>query len=375
VILRALYDAVPFLRALGLASISAYTLLTAARMSYVTNLRYSRYQLTANGRSTGAGRAFLAAAGVWTLFLAHSAVVQYDTIVGARRHEAGQAGGLELLLRAETHGLFPSAALEERIAAAFRARGDDAAAETHDRRAVEIDDGLPGAHLALARYARTRGDKATAIEEFRKVVRDAPELEGADGDLAALLLEDGRGAEALALSNGLIARRPNVAAFRLTRALVLAQTGDIPGALRETQQVADAHPDLAEAPYQLGRLLASQSRLDEALAALERATQLAPGSVEMQSWCAKAALAQSNWPVAREHLEAAMRVEPENGAIVAAWATLLRRSGGLDAAIARAEGSPVQDRANRFARMHLYRAAGRDADADALAAEFVGTAR
>jgi len=42
----------------------------------------------------------------------------------------------------------------------------------------------------------------------------------------------------------------------------------------------------------------------------------------------------------------------------------------IDRAIALAEGTSVQDRANRFARMHLYRAAGRDAEAAALAAEF-----
>jgi tetratricopeptide (TPR) repeat protein/ferredoxin len=370
VILRALYDAVPFLLALGLASISAYTLLTAARMSYVGNLRYSRYQLTANGRATGQGRVFLVAATAWTLFLAHSGVVQYFTLQGSRELNAGRAESLELLLRAETLGLFPSAALEARIASASHVRGDDAGAERHYRRAVAIDDDLAKAHLELARFAVTRGDKATAIAEFATVVRLEPDLEGADGDLAGLLLEAGRGNEARELSEKLMARRPGEPAFQLTHALVLGQTGDVAGALRETQQVADAHPRLAEAPYQLGRLLASQQRLDDALVALERAAALAPKTVEIQSWCAKVAMALSKWPVARAHLEAAMREAPENGTIVGAWAMLLRRTGEIERAIALAESTPVQDRANRFARMHLYRAAGRDGEAEALAAEF-----
>lgn len=374
-ILRALYDAVPFLLALGLASISAYTLLTAVRMTYVQNLRYSRYQLTANGRATGPGRIFLVAAIAWTLFLAHSGVVQYCTIQGSRLLDAGGAGSLQLLHRAETLGLFPSAALQARIASASHAAGDDAAAERHYRRAVAIDDDLAKAHLELARYDRTRGDKPAAIAEFQTVVRLEPELEGADGDLAGLLLEEGRGSEALAMADQLIARRPNVPAFRLTRALVLGQKGDVAGALRETQNVVDAQPTSADAHYQLGRFLASQNRLDDALAAFERASELAPGNVEIQSWCAKIALALSKWPVAQAHLEAAMRVEPENGTIAGAWATLLRRTGELDRVIARAESMPVQDRASRFARMYLYRAAGRDAEAAALAAEFTGTAR
>jgi tetratricopeptide (TPR) repeat protein/ferredoxin len=375
VILRALYDAVPFLLALGLASISAYTVLTAVRMSYVGNLRYSRYQLTANGRATGSGRVFLVAAAAWILFLAHSGVVQYCTIQGSRELDAGHGESLELLLRAETLGLFPSAALEARIASASHARGDDAEAERHYRRAVAIDDDLARAHLELARLAVTRGDKATAIAEFSTVVRLEPDLEGADGDLAGLLLEAGRGNEARELSEKLMVRRPGVPAFQLTHALVLGQTGDVAGALRETQEVAEAHPGLADAPYQLGRLLASQQRLDEALVALERAAVLAPTTVEIQSWTAKVAMALSNWPVAKAHLEAAMREAPQNGTIVGAWAMLLRRTGELDKAIALAESTPVQDQSNRFARMHLYRAAGRNGEAEALAAEFPEAAR
>ena len=375
VILRALYDAVPFLLALGLASMSAYTLLTAVRMLHVRNLRYSRYALTANGRATRAGRLFLVAAGAWTLFLAHSAVVQYGTIQGARLLQAGRPESLSLLLRAEKLGLFPSAALEARIASACKARGDDADAERHNRRAVEIDDDLASAHLELARYARARGDKAAAIAEFSAVVRLEPDLEGADGDLAGLLLEEGRGPEALAMTNRLIARRPGAPAFRLTRALVLAQTGDVASGIRETERVCASQPSLAEAPYQLGRLLASQKRLDEAFIALERAAALAPKSIEIQSWCAKVALSLSRWPAARAHLEAAMHEAPLDGTIVGAWAMLLRRAGELDGAIAIAEGTPVQDRANRFAKMHLYRAAGRDREAEALASEFPEAAR
>jgi len=375
VILRALYDAVPFLLALGLASMSAYTLLTAARMTYLRNLRYSRYQLKANDRATGAGRVFLVTAAAWTLFLAHSGVVQYCTLQGSRQLEAGLAESLALLLRAEKLGLFPSAALEARIASASHAKGDDAAAERHYRRAIELDDDLASAHLELARFARTRGDKAVAIAEFSTVVRLEPDLGGADGDLAGLLLEDGRGSEALEMTDKLMARRPGVPAFRLTRALVLAQTGDVAGGLRETQQVFLSHPLFAEAPYQLGRLLASQKRLDEALVALERAAELAPKTVEIQSWCARVALALSKWSVARVHLEAAMREAPENGAIVGAWAALIRQAGELDRAIALAEGTPVQDRANRFARIYLYRAAGRDREAEALAAEVKEAAR
>jgi predicted Zn-dependent protease len=188
-------------------------------------------------------------------------------------------------------------------------------------------------------------------------------------------LEDGRGNEALAMADRLIARRPHAPAFRLTRALVLGQTGDVAGALSETQHVIDAQPTFADAHYQLGRLLASQNRLDDALVAFERASQLAPSNVEIQSWCAKIALSLSKWPEAQAHLEAAMRAEPENGVIAGAWATLLRRTGELDRAIARAESTPVQDRASRFARMYLYRAAGRDAEAAALAAEFPEAAR
>lgn len=386
VILRALYDAVPFLLALGLASISAYTLITAARMKYVRELRYSRYQLTANGRVTGAGRAFLAVVTLWIVFLTHSAIVQYCTLQGSRMLTAAQSaaatdpgrrqtldGSLALLLSAEKLGLFPSGPLEARIASASQSLGDNAAAERHYRRAVTLADDLPSAHLALARYARSRGDKPGSIAEMSAVVRLEPDLEGADGDLAAWLIEDGRGSEARALIEKLMTRRPGVAEFRLSHALVLAQTGDVDGAFRETQQVCASDPGVAEAHYQLGRLLANQQKLDEALVAMERAAELAPKNVEFESWCAKVALALGNGPKAMAHLQAAMREAPTDGVIVGAWASLLRRSGELNRAIANAESSSVQDRANRFARMMLYREAGRDSDAAALAAEFRDT--
>ena len=65
-----------------------------------------------------------------------------------------------------------------------------------------------------------------------------------------------------------------------------------------------------------------------------------------------------------------MREAPLDGVIVGAWAVLVRRTGELDRAIANAEATAVQDSANRFARMHLYREAGRTREADSLAAEF-----
>jgi tetratricopeptide (TPR) repeat protein len=388
VILRALYDAVPFLLALGLASISAYSLLTAARMFYVLNLRYSRYQLTANGRPTQSGSVFLVAAALWTLFLGHSGVVQYCTIQGSRLFEAARsaaatdperpqalADGLALLGRAERLGLVASGALETRIASASQAAGDDAAAERHYRRAVELSPDLASAHLELGRYARARGEKKAAIDELTEAVRLEPTLEGAHDDLAGLLLEEGRANDALKLTDSLIAHRPGVPGFRLTHALVLGQMGNVDGAIQETRSVAAANPKLAAAAYQLGRLLASQQQMDDALVALERAAELDPKAVEVQSWCAKVALTLSKWPVARAHLAAAMREAPFDRVIVGAWAGTVRRAGDLDHAIADAETSTVQDRANRFARMYLYREAGRDSEAEALAAEFPDSAR
>jgi hypothetical protein len=59
VVLRALYDAVPFLLALGLSPISAYVLLTAARMFYVRDVGFARYRLRLAGRKTGAGSVYL----------------------------------------------------------------------------------------------------------------------------------------------------------------------------------------------------------------------------------------------------------------------------------------------------------------------------
>lgn len=383
VILRALYDAVPFLLALGLASISAYTLLTAARMRRMPSLQWSRWHLRERDRTTPAGRVFLAAATMWTLFLAHSAVVQWYALNGARRlqtatdvapDDSSRRHALEesraMLVRAAGLGLFPSASLEARIAMANQELGDDVAAERYYKRAIGMADDLAMAHLALARYAVARGDTSVAIARLERVVELEPDLGTASGDLADLLLKKGRGNDAAMMMDRVIARRPDDPTLRLTHALVLAHTGDVEGGLRETKEVAAADPGNADALYQLGRILAAASRLDEARVALERAAELAPQSIEIHWWGARVAAAQSRWPAARAHLETAMREAPFDASLVGSWAQVLRQSGELEEAIAAAEREASQDRERRFALMYLYRAAGREGDAAALSAAF-----
>ncbi|MBZ0268238.1 tetratricopeptide repeat protein, partial [bacterium] len=382
VILRALYDAVPFLLALGLASISAYTLLTAWRMGSAPSLHWSRWQLRRGGRTTRAGRVFLAAATLWTVFLAHSAIVQWYALNGSRRLQAASTAapedasrrpaleaGRSMLMRAAGLGLFPSAPLEARIAMTNQELGDDAAAEEHYRRAVGIDDDLASAHLALAHYAAARGDTTAAIERLERVVEREPDLGNAAGDLADLLLKRGRGADAVAMTSRLLERRPGDPALRLTHALVLANTGDVEGGLRATREVTADEPADADAAYQLGRMLAAEQRLDEAQRALQRAATLAPQSREIHWWGARVAAARSDWAAARVHLEAVMRDAPFDASIVGNWAGAVREAGGLEEEIAAAEREADRSPERRFALVYLYRAAGREEDAAALAEE------
>ena len=368
VVLAGLYDRVPFLLALGLSGISAYLLLTLARMAYVPNLRLSRHLLRRGAKATGVGAIFVGASLLWAVFLIHSGVTKWVTFEGAAAVRRGEAQrGIALLETGLRLSLLPMGRIEAGIADAHELLGEKAEAEKHYAQAVKLAPRYAEGRARLAHYMSERGERDSAIEQLREAVRLDPETPGAAGDLAELLLAADRGDEAARVLADLLVRRPFDQEIRLAYGVVLAHLDRIDESLAEIDKVTAARPDFADAYFKRAQILAARSRFEEGLAAASRAAELAPGLVPPHMLAAQLAARLGRDDVSRRQLEGAVKAAPFDAKLVAIWARSVSRMGDLDRTLAAAESAPSGDLAAQFKLLHLYREAGRGEDASALA--------
>jgi len=373
-ILRALYDAIPFLLALGLASIGAWLLITAWRVrAGGRRVQFLHIVLANAGARTRAGGAFLSIAILWCLFLVHSAWVQYLVISGTRTLDAAIAqvppgetpgpGAARLfqsaattLRRADALGLVTVPSLLARLGSAHSHLGNHVLAEDHYRRAAESAPGFASAHFELARYAVARGDGAAAVDSLVRVVRADPEYPGAADTLARLMVERGREQEAAALLGELRSRRPESAPLSLTHAFALAEIGEMDRAADLTRAVLEEEPENALAWNRLAGVMVLAGKNEEALDACRRAVAHRPDAGLMQFHCAGIAVRLDRWEVALGLLDSARRIDPFNRAWVDGWGLALLRTGRLDETIAALEREEPTEEI-RFALDSLHRAA------------------
>ncbi len=388
VILRKLYDGVPFLLALTLASISSYMGISAVRFLHAPQPRFARFQLRSNGKTTRAGYVFLAATALWSLFLGHSAVVQILTVSGRRalntaRTMSNSSGGraqhvareqlnrgIAYLEKADSLGLVPVVNLLFDLSIAYAGRGEQEKAKLCLQRAIDFSPNFAAGYYELAGLLTSQDDYEAAISKLCEVVRIAPEFPKAHSDLANLLIQLGRGGEAVKMLGELAEQRPDVVEFQLARGLALAHSGAYDLAIEVMRETVDQWPAHADGHFNLGSTLASRGDLTQALEALQEAARLNPESGLIYFGIATVAGRTGDLALAERNLSQACGLEPFNADYVRAWVSAVHLRGALSHEIETAEKIAPNSRAARYRLIYLYAAAGREDDARRVAEEF-----
>jgi ferredoxin len=209
VIFRGLYGVVPFLLSVGLGATAAYAAVLSWRLLWPGEVTLGRKVLRTVRGWTRLGRAFAAAATVFALFAAHSAVVRWAqwrgdaAYVEARALPASQRGdavrdAVGWLGTADRWSLWPSAERKAAFAWAQALAGDGRAATQLLAEATALAPDRGDYRYYYAGFLARAGDRARAIAELREAARLDPQQAVVHQRLGELLqLEgDGPGAQA-----------------------------------------------------------------------------------------------------------------------------------------------------------------------------------
>jgi Flp pilus assembly protein TadD len=322
---RDLYEAVPFLLALAVGALAAYSATFCLRLARAPDVRAHRIAFKKRGRLTPAGRGLAAAAALFAAFAAHSAFIRWHVVLGERAfgavaraddRPAAVAAAVAHLETAYRWGIVRPRGL--RLQLATLSQVTDASAAEAQLRALLADDpadrearlllgellirkGSPTAaegelqrvasgaansprdvalraraHGALGELAAMAGRRDDAIRHREQAVRDDPRDARSLLALGALLAAAGRSGEAVAplLRSAEIA--PDSAAVHNDLGVVFADLGRHPAALRHYRLAARLQPDDPRLHDNLGMLLYEQGRSRAATREFRRALALRP---------------------------------------------------------------------------------------------------
>ncbi len=186
---RDLYDVVPFLLAIGLASVTAFLGITAVRLVGASDFRLQSLTLRRDGAWTRAGVLTAASIVLWLLFAGHSAFVQWETRTGkalvrqARDLPRAERGALvdsalAHLSTAERWGLTQTGELQLYLGNAHRYVERWPQAEACLRRATTLNPEFTGARMDLATVLMILGDRDGARSQLRAILDTKPQNEG-----------------------------------------------------------------------------------------------------------------------------------------------------------------------------------------------------
>ncbi len=150
------------------------------------------------------------------------------------------------------------------------------------QRAVELDERLAEAHLALASLKRNDWEWAAAEREFKRAIELNPNLARAHSGYSAYLSNLGQHEQAIAEINRARELDPLSLPLNTTVAYRFYYARRYEQALTRLQQTLELDPNYPSAQISLGNIYLAQSRLAEAIAAYEKAIKLGTDTTSVQ---------------------------------------------------------------------------------------------
>lgn len=333
-VFRGLYGLVPFLFALGLASILAGLVVFAVRIGTRETVRLGSLGLKAAGRVSFAGVVVLAvttvAVGVWV----HGAVLQVVERQSRGRFEATaelrrvviQLGAPATSVHEEDRRLIERAErseeLRDRLSPGVPAEGDyrrawlafldgrleDAGAFVDLALRRRPDDART--HLLAARLLEVRGRLSDAAGAYARVAElDPMNPVGALGH-GMMLGRSGRVEEALKVFERGLDEHPDSVDLRYNAGLSMALLGRTDDAVKSFRGVLGQDPDHLPARENLAGMLAATGRFAEAVDVFDEAVRRSPDDPRLRIMAARACLGAGDRARAAEHVEAAINLDP-----------------------------------------------------------------
>ncbi|MHC4609267.1 MAG: 4Fe-4S binding protein, partial [Planctomycetota bacterium] len=275
---RGLYDEVPLLMAMGIAGVTAYALLLAARMFYASRVKLQTLHLKRAGRWLPAGRVYIAAVALVLLFTVYSGLWRCHRFLGSHyyaRTDVGEAvwtadanvlgdappevreavrRSFEHLRVCERWALYDGYRLHTELAWLYLLQDRPEDARRHVLRSIERKPRFAGGYHNLARLDRRAGRPEQAREHYAKALQLNPDLALARSELGSLLIAGGNVDAATGLLREGLARKPGDLAARFRLASLSLQHGDLDDAQRGFEHIVKLDPTNKGALLNLGAL-------------------------------------------------------------------------------------------------------------------------
>ena len=206
------------------------------------------------------------------------------------------------------------------------------------------------AKLGLIDFLKQTDQVTLAEQDLQAFISQSPEAYELQLGLARLYVETGRREDAAAAYRAIIANAgeaPESLEARTQLATLLASDGELPSALKLVQEVLTQSPKDKEALLTRAAIALANNDPDKGIADLRTLLREDPGYVKAIRLKARAHLVKKEFALARQALEEAIQVRPQETAANFELVQLLTQTGELDDAIT------VLEKLLKFAPDHL----------------------
>ncbi|MED5370337.1 MAG: tetratricopeptide repeat protein [Myxococcota bacterium] len=179
-------------------------------------------------------------------------------------------------------------------------------------KAANLDAGNKGVQYNAGWTAEQMGDLSKAETHYRKALELDPTYEAALNSLAKILAADGRDAEAVDAYTAYLAAKPGNIDMWNAKVDALTRAGQYDAAIAEAQAILQASPDNVPAYRNLSRAYHGKGELGMSQLTAEKAKSLKEGDPGIYNNMGVTYLQQGDQTAAIESFQTAIKVDPDN---------------------------------------------------------------